>query len=323
MAFEPRYSIALYHHLEEQDRPTNAQIDDAFARIDQIPDVSGVEVFSGSGVTVDNAAHVKRRLDERGLSASMVHHGEPYIRDTLPAAAFASGDAGTRRQAIDMCLTAVDVAGALDALGIYVFTPMDGGDYPFQQDFRASRHATEDALRQICEAAGDLKVALEFRPYLPRGWAVVGSMSKALEIVGELGLPNLGIQLEVSHALMSLENVAQAAWEAARRGRLYHTHLNDTQLPQDLSTIFASHHLWESLELLYWLREADYPYYLGLDVVWTREESIGSAKQFLENIQFLFRVLDAIDDSALRQAMGDGDILVSQSLIWRALRETS
>ena len=57
--------------------------------------------------------------------------------------------------------------------------------------------------------------------------------------------------------------------------------------------------------------------------MWTREESIGSAKQFLENIQFLFRVLDAIDDSALRQAMGDRDILVSQSLIWRALRETS
>ena len=58
---------------------------------------------------------------------------------------------------------------------------------------------------------------------------------------------------------MSGENVAQAAWEAARRGLLYHVHLNDTQLPQDLSTIFASHHLWEALEMLHWLREADYP----------------------------------------------------------------
>ena len=83
MSFEPRYSIALYHHLAEQDRPTNAEIDNAFTRIDQIPNIAGVEVFSGSGVTVANAAHVKKRLDERGLSASMVHHGEPYIRSTL------------------------------------------------------------------------------------------------------------------------------------------------------------------------------------------------------------------------------------------------
>ena len=122
---------------------------------------------------------------------------------------------------------------------------------------------------------------------------------------------------------MSGENAAQAAWEAARRGLLYHVHLNDTQLPQDLSTIFASSHLWESLELLHWLREADYPHYLGMDVVWTREEPIRSAQQFVSNTNFLLRVLDAIDAEALADAMGRNDILDTQELVWRALRETS
>ncbi|MBM4436248.1 MAG: sugar phosphate isomerase/epimerase [Actinobacteria bacterium] len=323
MTWQPRFSVGLYHHVATNDRPTNAQIDAAFAQIDRIPDVAGVEVFSGTCVTPENAAHVKRRLDERGLQCTMAHHGAPYVWGALKESAFIAPDPKERREAIQMWLNAVDVARALGGLGIYVFTPMDGQDYPFQTDFRSARQYTADALHEICAAAGDLKVALEFRPYAPRGWATVGSTSKVLELIAELKLSNLGVQLEVSHTLMSLENVAQAAWEAAQRGRLYHVHLNDTQLPQDLSTIFGSHHLWESLELLYWLREAGYPYYLGLDVVWTREEPVRSSTQFIRNAQFLLRVLDAIDVAALTRAMARHDILTTQDMLWKALRETS
>ncbi len=323
MDWTPRYSVGLYHHLGMADGPTMDQIDGAFRAIDQIPDLAGVEFFSGTTVTLDNAHEVKKRLDDRGLDCSMVHHGEPYIRDLFPWAAFTSSDEAVRREAIGMCLNALDVARALDGLGIYVFTPMDGGDYPFQQDFRSSREQTLDALREICDAAGDLKVALEFRPYQPRGWATVGSMSKPLELIGELDLPNLGAQLEVSHTLMSGENLAQAGWEAARRGLLYHVHLNDTQLPQDLSTIFGSHHLWEALEFLHWLREADYRYYLGMDVVWTREDPIRSAQQFVGNTNYMLRVLDAVDADDLADAMRRNDILDTQELVWQALRETS
>ena len=230
MDWAPRYSVGLYHHLGMVDGPSLDQIDEAFRAVDQIPDLAGIEFFSGTCVTLDNAHQVKQRLDDRGLQCSMIHHGEPYIRGSFPWAAYTSPDAAERREAIDMCLHAVEVARALGGLGVYVFTPMDGADYPFQQDFRAARERTLDALREICAAAGDLKVALEFRPYQPRGWATVGSMSKTLEIIGELNLPNLGAQLEVSHTFMSGENAAQAAWEAARRGLLYHVHLNDTQL---------------------------------------------------------------------------------------------
>ena len=323
MTWQPRFSTSLYHHLAVLDGPSEAQIDQAFARFDRIPGLAGVEFFSGTTVTLQNAGHIKQRLDDRGLVCSMVHHGEPYVRGALAAAAFTAPDRETRRAAIDMCLNAVEVARALGGLGVYVFAPMDGADYPFQQDFRAARQHTMDALHEICEAAGDLKVALEFRPYAPRGWATVGSASRVLEIIAEMDRPNLGMQLEVSHTLMSLENLAQAVWEAARRGLLYHVHLNDTQLPQDLSTIFGSQHFWECLEMLYWLREADYPYFLGMDVVWTREEPVACAIQYIENTQFMLRVLDAIDRTSLTEAMGRNDILATQRLLWKALRETS
>ncbi|HJN40374.1 MAG TPA: sugar phosphate isomerase/epimerase family protein [Chloroflexota bacterium] len=325
MSWEPRFSVGLYHHFGPHfvDQPSNDEIDAAFVSLDRVPDVAGVEFFANTTVTPRNAAHIRRRLDERGLECSMLHHGEPYVRGVMTDAALTSPALPDRQTAVDMCLRAVEVAQALDAMGIYVFTPMDGADYPFQQDFAAARRYTIDALHEICEAAGNLKVALEFRPYAPRGWANVGSVSKALELVLAVDRPNLGIQLEVSHTLMSLENLAQSTWEAAHRGLLYHVHLNDTQLPQDLSTIFGSQHFWECLEMMYWLQETEYPHYLGLDVVWTREDGAGSGRQFIRNTQYMLRVLDAIDRPVLAEAMARNDVLATQDLLWTALRETS
>lgn len=325
MSFSPRFSVGLYQHLspDHMDQPSNDEIDRAFTRLDGVPDLAAVEFFSTTTVTPDNAAHVKRRLDERGLTCSIVHHGEPYIRGQFPDSALTAPGPDERRAAIDMCLRAVEVARALDGLGVYVFTPMDGADYPFQQDFSAARQYTIEALHEISEAAGDLKVALEFRPYAPRGWANVGSVSKSLDFINAVDRPNLGIQLEVSHTLMSLENLAQAAWESAQRDRLFHVHLNDTQLPQDLSTIFGTQHFWECLEMLYWLQEAEYPHYLGLDVVWTREDPVRSGTQFIRNTQFMLRILDSLDRPAMAAAISRNDMLETQEMLWKALRETS
>ena len=84
MDWTPKYSVGLYHHLGMADGPSMGEIDDAFRAVDQIPDLAGIEFFSGTCVTLDNAHQVKQRLDDRGLQCSMIHHGEPYIRGSFP-----------------------------------------------------------------------------------------------------------------------------------------------------------------------------------------------------------------------------------------------
>lgn len=325
MTWQPRFSVGLYHHFGSRmvDQPTDAEIDRAFESLDTVSDLSGVEFFSGTTVTADNAALVRRRLDERGLHCSMVHHGEPYVRRGFGDAAFTSTDVSERRSAIDMCLNAIDIARRLDGPGIYVFVPMDGTDYPFQRDFTSMHQGIVEALHEICEEAGDLRVALEYRPYFPRGRAAIGTASAVTDLIAQLGRPNLGVQIECSHSMMAQENLAYAVWDVARRGLLYHVHLNDTQLPQDLSTIFASTHLWESMEMLHWLREVDYHDFLGVDVVWWREDGAISATQFIRNVQYLMRVLDSADRDELCAAMKRADILATQDLLWTALQQTS
>jgi xylose isomerase len=324
MDWQPKFSAALYAHFGPRfvDGPSVDAIDNAFTSIDRIPDLSGVEVLSTTTVTPQNAPEIKKRLDDRGLSCSIVHHGEPYVRGEFSDGGLIAADLSVRRSALDMCYRSLEAARLLDAPGVYVFNPMDGVDYPFQRDFRRMREHLVEGLRAICEEAGELRVALEYRPNFPRGRATVASASQILDVIHEVDRPNLGVQLECSHALMAAENLGQVSWETTRRGLLYHIHLNDTQLPQDLSLIFGTVHFWECLEMMYWLREAEYSNYLGLDAVFTREDAVRSSTQFIRNVQFMLRVLDAMDYDALSRSMESGDILESQVIIWKAVRET-
>jgi xylose isomerase len=279
-------------------------------------------MFSRTTVTLENAAHIKRRLDERGLECAMVSHGETVARG-FPKALWTAPEAFDRRVAIEMALYSIKVARALDARGIYLFTALDGPDYSFQQNFRLARKYTIEALREICDAAGDLLVALEYRAHTPKGWSNIGSMSSTLDLAREVDRPNLGAQLEVAHTLLSHENLGQAAWDASRAGRLHHLHLNDTVIPTDIGTVFASIHFWECLELLYWLRESAYAGFLGIDCFWWRVDSAINATQQIQNIHFMLRVLDCLDDLAFRDALAQQDILATQHMLWQALRQAT
>ena len=324
-AWRPRFSDGLYRHFPTAfvDQPTNKEIDRAFADMDGVPDVEGVEFFSDTTVTLDNAAHIRRRLDERGLVCANIYPAEPSVRGTFADALFTTHDVAKRRKAIELSLRAVDIARALGGKRVYLFTALDGGDYPFQQDFRSVRQYTIEALQEICGRAGDFEIALECRSHTPKGWTNIGSIAASLDLITETACPNLGVQLEVAHTLIAGENVGQMAWETGRRGLLYHVHLNDTKLPIDVGAGFGSHHFWECLELLYWLREVNYRNFLGIDSFWFREDARENAAQLVRNVQFMVRVLDSLDRTVMADALARSDINKSQELLWSALRASS
>ncbi len=324
-AWRPRFSDGLYRHFPTAfvDRPTNDEIDRAFEDMDGVPDVEGVEFFGDTTVTLENAAHVRRRLDERGLVCANVYPAEPSVRGTFAQALFTAGEESERRAAIELSMRAVEVARALGGNRVYLFTALDGADYPFQQDYRSARKYTVEALQEICERAGEVNMALECRPHTPKGWTNIGSIAASLDLITEVARPNLGVQLEIAHTILAGENLGQMAWETGRRGLLYHVHLNDTKPPIDVGTVFGSHHFWECLEFLYWLREVNYSNFLGIDAFWFREDARQNAVQLVRNVQFMVRVLDALDRDRLAQAMAAQDINASQALLWAALRGTS
>ena len=109
-------------------------------------------------------------------------------------------------------MRAVEVARALGGNRVYLFTALDGADYPFQQDYRSARKYTVEALQEICERAGEVNMALECRSHTPKGWTNIGSIAASLDLITEIARPNLGVQLEIAHTILAGENLGQMAW---------------------------------------------------------------------------------------------------------------
>jgi xylose isomerase len=76
--------------------------------------------------------------------------------------------------------------------------------------------------------------------------------------VSDVGLPNFGVTLDYCHLLMAGENPAFAAALALKQGKLFGVHLNDGYGPADDGMMVGTVSLWQTLELLWELRKADF-----------------------------------------------------------------
>jgi xylose isomerase len=69
---------------------------------------------------------------------------------------------------------------------------------------------------------------------------------------------NLGVTLDIGHALYGGENAAQAAALLARTDRLFYVHLNDNDGHWDWDMIPGVHHTWAFVEFFYALARVGY-----------------------------------------------------------------
>ena len=150
--------------------------------------------------------------------------------DTFLDGAFTHPDAATRRRAVDLTIAAGEWALATGAKQVIVWPGQDGYDYPFQVDYQALWDHTVEGFQRVADALPELQIALEYKPLEPRRFYAVGDMSTSLLCVRDVARANVGVALDVAHALMARENPAQAAARALRETRLTQPALYLTQV---------------------------------------------------------------------------------------------
>ena len=64
--------------------------------------------------------------------------------------------------------------------------------------------------------------------------------------------------LDIGHALYTGERPAQSAVLLAKTNRLFYVHLNDNDGRWDWDMLPGSYHMWEFIELFYYLRQLGY-----------------------------------------------------------------
>ena len=295
-------------------------LEEMLVRAAQVPGLEGIELVGNWHVNDDNIREMARLLADMNLKASMLVP-DLWTQAKWGRGSFAAPDEGTRREAVSEVKKVMDWAAELDCEYIDLWFGQDGYDYCFQSDFEA---AWENLILGVAECADyrrEIKVCVEYKIKEPRTHIHIGTVGKTLLLVDEVARENVGVLLDVGHALAAGENVAESIslLQGRNRRKLFYLHFNDNYRAWDDDMMVGSVHTVEYLELLYWMKRVGYEGWLTLDIFPYREDGISAAKESIAWIQGMLEVLERIGDSEVERVIASADATEASRLVRTAL----
>jgi len=280
----------------------------------KVKGLQGLEFHYPTEVSHENLDEVKEALRKYDLKPVIIF---PHIfhEPKWKRGALAALDETTRKEAVRISKETKDIAEELGAEMIGIWPGRDGFDYPFQVNYLKLWDNFINSLKEIVEYKPDIKVALEYKLEDPQSYLIMGNSGRAMAIIQEIGSDNVGVNLEVAHALIARENVAETVVFLARRRRLFHLHLNDTFRHFDNDLIFGSVNFVELMEMVYWLVEMNYDNWFGIDVFPTVEDPADVVQESISNVLLAYKLLERIGFKELREFLNKADPIASQRFI--------
>lgn len=279
--------------------------------------IRGVELQHPFQINEENIDTVKSRLKVAGLELVLINIPMASSPE-WSSGTFSHPDMAVRASAVNRVKSALDVCREAGCKRVSLFFGQDGYDYAFVTDYRRVWKYFVEALAEIGDYAGDIKIAVEFKPREPRTRQFLSTAAKTMLMLDDVGAPNIGLLVDVGHVLMAGENIAETLCLTAGRNRLVHVHYNDNLRLADDDLGAGAFHLIETLESLYWLSELNYDGWISLDVHSPREnpvEIIHESAKILDSAQDL---LMSIDSSCLTDLIESRD----GTKLLRFIRET-
>jgi len=276
-------------------------------RISEIEGISGVEMIypADFAAGVENVGEILAISGLDCCSVGVDLTGDPAWK----YGSYSSRDPGTRSRAVRLTKETLDAAASLGADGINVWPGEDGHDYPFQVDYRRSWEWFRECLTEVADHRPDMKVCLEYKPREPRARSLVSTACKAALICGETWRGNVGVTIDVGHALQAGESMAESVDLLARAGLLYHVHLNDNYRGWDDDMVVGSVHTVEFLELAHALIKAGYEGWLSIDVYPYREDPAAVVGESLKFMEGIFSLHDRIGAETIEASLEGEDPL--------------
>ena len=286
-------------HQFQADRSFEERLDIA----KKIPRAHGVEPVYPQDLGADGAG--VKTLQQSGLAVSAVNVNVK-TEDKFRNGSFTNPDAGIRKDSVQYLKTAMDLAADLKTEMITVCPLIDGWDYAFQADHIQQWRWMIECFSEATAHRDDIKVCIEYKAYESKNHIILPSMGRTLHFCDRVGAKNLGVTMDVGHALIAGESPGSEIAVASEAGRLFYIHFNDNDRGADWDMLPASVHLWETLETLHYMRRIGYEGWVAYDV-FTRTgdnaEAIAATFEIMANLDAL---LDKIGDDQINNLIGGG-----------------
>jgi xylose isomerase len=207
---------------------------------------------------------------------------------------FSGNATNIRRDSVKLFKEAIDFSKEIKAESVLLWPAHDGLDYPFQCDYRDAWRYMVETIREIGEHDPTVKVAIEYKAKDPRQKQYVSNVGKLMMLLNDVGLENVTGVIDVGHALMVQENLAESLVILDSHGKLGQVHLNENYKDADPDMIFGTINYWEILEFFYYLNKTEFEGWCSIDTIVPRDDRAQSLKMGVELIWRYKRMADEL-----------------------------
>ena len=264
----------------------------------------------------DDPVKLKLLLSRYDLKLCLLEMGI-YGERRWTNGSFASTDPVIRRQAVDLVKQGMDIAAVLGVEEILLWPGQDGFEYPFQTNYDLAWGYLSDGVRAIAEHRPDIRIGIEYKPKEPRVRCLIDTAAKALLLCQDVGLPNVGVTVDLGHALAAQENPGQSVALCARHQRMFQVHVNDNYGDWDSDLIVGQVNLWTSLEFFYWLNRTGFNSWYIMDFFPYREDGKAALSQCIRNTHRLADLASRLVESPMQTLQSAGDPVAIAEMLWQ------
>ncbi len=262
----------------------------------ETPGITGVE--HKYPFDFDDPLLIRQIIDDSGLKVSAINVD---IKDSehFRFGALAASDKDARDKAVELLTAGMDLAAEFGSDLVTTCPLADGYDYPFQLDFTEAWGFYIETVTRVCRYREDVRLALEFQPHEPHAHILLNNVGKMLHVCAEVGLPNLGANLDIGHSFAAMESPAESAALLAAKDRLFYLHASDnTGDGGDWDMLSGSVHFWHWVELLLTMDRVGYDGWIGADLM----AKFGTAKKFYStNIKLINGMIALIESVGVEE----------------------
>ena len=256
-------------------------------RLGGIKGVEGIEITYPGDFDEHSYAEYAPLLQKHGLGISSM--GVEIVCDKeWQTGSFTSPDPIVRQKAVSLTQSAMDFAASIGVEVVSLWMGQDGHDYFLQADYARQWDWLVEGLRLCANHNPGVKLGIEYKASEPRLSCMVKSGGVALALAQCCGCQNVGVTMDVGHALNSRENIAETAAILLRQNRLFHLHLNDNYIMADDDMPIGSVHFMHFLELFFWLKRLNYKGWYCLDMYPYRDdpnEAVRASIRFIRGME--------------------------------------
>jgi xylose isomerase len=288
----------------------------AFEIVGNMAEAEGMGFWAPGQVTLENAKETADAVRALGKVPSTIVAN--FWDKRFGWGSFTNKDPAIREESLERAYETIEIAKLMGIDLVSVWFGHDGVDYAFQADYSGVWDQLVTAVEKIAVYDKTMKIAIEYKIREPRIHSFVGNIGDTLLLIEEAGRENVGITLDLGHAINAGERIAYSAVRALEKGRLFNMHWGDNFRLWDDDVVVGSVNTIEFIEVVYWLYKYGWEGWCGLDQYPFKNNALDAMLESILWIRGFENVIKKIGMEKLGQAIENDE----PKMILRLLRET-